>query len=337
MMAAAVASFATPYGLRCGRDRRLYAIITTDQSADEKWGHFRRPCWGQCKRPHRPSALQRETPAPRARPTHTRRGLPCHTEGAPSQQRARSRPLPAALRPARCQRQNEPPPSRTHAPPRRRRRTRPQACPRAGRRPPGPHNRSDHGRGSQPPPHRARQKLLAQPKQTTRPLAGLLKLRHMSRLMWDICPDSSHRRRGRDSNPRTRLTPVTRFPVAPVQPLRHLSTQASKRTFGQLRRRRPWARGAAGCADAALPRRDRLRPARSQQRLSASRKPEGPRNMDLILAASRALAEDVGLLGVFLGLGIIANVILVYIAIQVHGEHRANRAYRSARERGETV
>ncbi len=30
-------------------------------------------------------------------------------------------------------------------------------------------------------------------------------------------------RRGGDSNPRTRLPPVTRFPVAPVQPLRHLS------------------------------------------------------------------------------------------------------------------
>jgi hypothetical protein len=30
-------------------------------------------------------------------------------------------------------------------------------------------------------------------------------------------------RRGGDSNPRTRSTPVTRFPVAPVQPLRHLS------------------------------------------------------------------------------------------------------------------
>ena len=59
--------------------------------------------------------------------------------------------------------------------------------------------------------------------------------------------------------------------------------------------------------------------------------------MDLILAANRALAEDVGLLGVFLGLGIIANVILVYIAIQVRGEQRANRAYRSARERGEAV
>ncbi len=33
----------------------------------------------------------------------------------------------------------------------------------------------------------------------------------------------NRQRRGRDSNPRTRSTPVTRFPVAPVQPLRHLS------------------------------------------------------------------------------------------------------------------
>jgi hypothetical protein len=32
------------------------------------------------------------------------------------------------------------------------------------------------------------------------------------------------RRRGRDSNPRTRSTPVTRFPIVPVQPLRHLSS-----------------------------------------------------------------------------------------------------------------
>ena len=34
-------------------------------------------------------------------------------------------------------------------------------------------------------------------------------------------------RRGGDSNPRTRSTPVTRFPVAPVQPLRHLSRWAT--------------------------------------------------------------------------------------------------------------
>jgi HEPN domain len=36
-------------------------------------------------------------------------------------------------------------------------------------------------------------------------------------------------RRGRDSNPRTRSTPVTRFPVAPVQPLRHLSVDRDDR------------------------------------------------------------------------------------------------------------
>src|ERR1700759_4222072 len=35
-------------------------------------------------------------------------------------------------------------------------------------------------------------------------------------------------RRGGDSNPRTRLTPVTRFPVAPVQPLRHLSWSGAR-------------------------------------------------------------------------------------------------------------
>jgi transposase InsO family protein len=51
-----------------------------------------------------------------------------------------------------------------------------------------------------------------------RPLAHTPELRPMSRLITQ--------RRGGDSNPRTRLTPVTRFPVAPVQPLRHLSVQA---------------------------------------------------------------------------------------------------------------
>ena len=39
-----------------------------------------------------------------------------------------------------------------------------------------------------------------------------------------------NRRRGGDSNPRTRSTPVTRFPVAPVQPLRHLSSRPAKRS-----------------------------------------------------------------------------------------------------------
>jgi hypothetical protein len=35
--------------------------------------------------------------------------------------------------------------------------------------------------------------------------------------------EKSRRRRGGDSNPRTGSTPVTRFPVAPIQPLWHLS------------------------------------------------------------------------------------------------------------------
>src|SRR5829696_7937214 len=37
----------------------------------------------------------------------------------------------------------------------------------------------------------------------------------------------SRQRRGRDSNPRTRSTPVTRFPIVPVQPLRHPSRAGS--------------------------------------------------------------------------------------------------------------
>lgn len=40
---------------------------------------------------------------------------------------------------------------------------------------------------------------------------------------WLVRGTVGEQRRGRDSNPRTRLTPVTRFPVVPVQPLRHLS------------------------------------------------------------------------------------------------------------------
>ncbi len=39
---------------------------------------------------------------------------------------------------------------------------------------------------------------------------------------------TASQRRGGDSNPRTRSTPVTRFPVAPVQPLRHLSVRRAK-------------------------------------------------------------------------------------------------------------
>ena len=70
---------------------------------------------------------------------------------------------------------------------------------------------------------------------------GLLGSRHVSQVVCPPCPDSSHARRGRDSNPRTRSTPVTRFPVAPVQPLRHLS-RAGPSVSWCLRMRRPCVR-----------------------------------------------------------------------------------------------
>ena len=52
-----------------------------------------------------------------------------------------------------------------------------------------------------------------------------------------------------------------------------------------------------------------------------------------MLAASKAFSETFGLLATFGGIGVIVNVILVYIAIQVRGEHRANEEYRAERQR----
>jgi hypothetical protein len=48
----------------------------------------------------------------------------------------------------------------------------------------------------------------------------------------------------------------------------------------------------------------------------------------MLLAASAAVSKDVGLIVTFIGIGVIVNVILVYIAIQVRGEHRQNQEYR---------
>ncbi len=52
--------------------------------------------------------------------------------------------------------------------------------------------------------------------------------------------------------------------------------------------------------------------------------------MQLILAANRAIAEDVGLLATFGGIGVVVNVIVVYIAIQIRGERQQNREYRAS-------
>jgi ABC-type transporter Mla subunit MlaD len=48
----------------------------------------------------------------------------------------------------------------------------------------------------------------------------------------------------------------------------------------------------------------------------------------MILAASEAFSKTVGLIITFGGIGLIVNVIVVLIAIQIRGERRQNREYR---------
>jgi hypothetical protein len=48
----------------------------------------------------------------------------------------------------------------------------------------------------------------------------------------------------------------------------------------------------------------------------------------MVLAASEAFSKTVGLIATFGGIGVIVNIIVVYIAIQVRGEHRQNQEYR---------
>ena len=46
------------------------------------------------------------------------------------------------------------------------------------------------------------------------------------------------------------------------------------------------------------------------------------------LAASQAFSKTVGLIITFGGIGVIVNVILIAIAVQIRGERRQNREYR---------
>lgn len=47
----------------------------------------------------------------------------------------------------------------------------------------------------------------------------------------------------------------------------------------------------------------------------------------MLLASSAAFSKDVGLIATFIGIGIIVNVILVLIAIQVRGERQQNQQH----------
>jgi hypothetical protein len=48
----------------------------------------------------------------------------------------------------------------------------------------------------------------------------------------------------------------------------------------------------------------------------------------MVLAMSKAVSMDIGLGATFLGIGVIVNIIVVYIAIQIRGERQQNQAYR---------
>jgi len=48
----------------------------------------------------------------------------------------------------------------------------------------------------------------------------------------------------------------------------------------------------------------------------------------MILAVSEAVSKDIGLIATFGGIGVIVNVIIIFIAIQIRGERRQNQEYR---------
>jgi hypothetical protein len=49
----------------------------------------------------------------------------------------------------------------------------------------------------------------------------------------------------------------------------------------------------------------------------------------MLLATSSAVTYDIGLLITFLGIGLIVNGLIIYILIQVRGEHHQNLEYRA--------
>jgi hypothetical protein len=48
----------------------------------------------------------------------------------------------------------------------------------------------------------------------------------------------------------------------------------------------------------------------------------------MLIGASAAVSKDIGLIATFIGIGVVVNVIVVYIAIQVRGQRQQNQEYR---------
>jgi hypothetical protein len=51
----------------------------------------------------------------------------------------------------------------------------------------------------------------------------------------------------------------------------------------------------------------------------------------MMLATSQAVSKDIGLIAVFGGIGVLVNIILVFIAIQIRGERQQNQQYMASR------
>jgi len=51
----------------------------------------------------------------------------------------------------------------------------------------------------------------------------------------------------------------------------------------------------------------------------------------VLLATSEASQKTIGLIATFGGIGVLVNVIIVYIAIQIRGERRQNREFLESR------
>jgi hypothetical protein len=47
----------------------------------------------------------------------------------------------------------------------------------------------------------------------------------------------------------------------------------------------------------------------------------------MVLAMSEAVVKDIGLIATFGGIGVIVNIIIVYIAVQIRGERRQNEEF----------
>lgn len=63
----------------------------------------------------------------------------------------------------------------------------------------------------------------------------------------------------------------------------------------------------------------------------------GSRAMSLVLAANAAFSKDVGLIITFIGIGILVNIFVVLIAIQIRGERQQNQAHLTKPDRTRRV